>query len=186
MKKIVLFFSIISFIFAQEHILFFAGYNTHKLVLDDSATETSLKSTYSFGGEFTFDMGQNFEAGIGTEIITLSSIDGVKLQMSNRIVPAYFRIEAKGRDNEVLVPFVYATYGKLISDFSYTKGAFSVKVNDGTVTMLGAGVVLQGNIKIEVYDGTFLNEFEFTNGTTKTTKQAKNKVLGLRFGYLLR
>lgn len=186
MKKIILFFSIISFIFAQEHILFFAGYNTHKLVLDDSSSETSLKSTYSFGGEFSFDLGQNFEMGIGTEIITLSSIDGVKLQMNNRIVPAYFRLEAKGRDNEVLVPFVYASYGKLIADFSYVKGSDSVRVNDGTATMLGVGVILQGNIKIEIYDGTFLNEFEFINGTTKTTKQGKNKVLGLRLGYLLR
>jgi len=186
MKKILIFFVLINFIYSQEHIMFFVGQDTHKLILENATSDLLLKSTYSFGGEFSFDLGTNFELGIGTEVITLASIDGVKLRLSDRMFPAYFRIVAKANDNDYLVPYVFGTYGKLITDFTYVKGTTNVKIDDGIVTMLGIGLKIQKNIAIELYDGTFTNQMEFTQGLTKEIKNATNKVIGFRVGYFIR
>ena len=61
-----------------------------------------------------------------------------------------------------------------------------VKVQDGKVLMLGAGVKIQKNIKIEIYDGTFTNKFVYVGNISNATKEASNKVIGLRIAYNLR
>ena len=185
MKKFLIFFSLINIIFAQEHLLFFVGQDTHKLIFENSTTDLLLKSTYSAGGELSMDIGQNFEIGVGLEIITLASMEGTKLKLSDRMFPAYFRITAKANENDYLVPYIFGTYGKLVTDFQYTKGTTTVKAMDGVVTMLGIGLKIQKNISVEIYDGTFTNQFELTQGIITEVKDATNKVIGIRVGYFL-
>lgn len=184
MKKIILFLILTNVMFAQEHLKFFAGQNYHNLKINDASVD--MKSYYSFGLEFSFDIGQNFEAGVGLEAISLTSIDGVSLESYDRMFPAYVRLDAKALDNDYIVPYIFTTYGKLITDIKYEKNNEVIKVNDGKVLMLGAGVKIQKNIKIEVYDGTFTNSFLFVGNTTSVTKDASNRVIGLRVAYNLR
>lgn len=184
MKKIILFFVLINIVFAEEHLKFFAGQNYHNLKINDVSVD--MKSYYSFGLEFSFDIGQNFEAGIGLEAISLTSIDGVSLESYDRVFPAYIRLDAKAIDNDYLVPYIFTSYGKLIADLQYEKNNEVVKVQDGKVLMLGVGVKIQKNIKIEIYDGTFTNSFVYIGNISSSTREASDKVIGVRVAYNLR
>ncbi len=184
MKKIILFFVLINIVFAEEHLKFFAGQNYHNLKINDVSVD--MKSYYSFGLEFSFDIGQNFEAGIGLEAISLTSIDGVSLESYDRVFPAYIRLDAKAIDNDYLVPYIFTSYGKLIADLQYEKNNEVIKVQDGKVLMLGVGVKIQKNIKIEIYDGTFTNSFVYIGNISSSTREASDKVIGVRVAYNLR
>lgn len=184
MKKIIIFLAFINIVFSAEHLKFFVGQNYHDLKVDNSKVD--LKSYYSFGLEFSMDIGQNFEAGIGLEAISLINIEGISLENHDRMFPAYVRLDAKAMENDYLVPYIFVSYGKLIADLQYEKDNEVIKVKDGTVLMLGAGVKIQRNIKIEVYDGTFNNSFVYIGNISNERKKATNKVLGLRVVYSLR
>lgn len=185
MKKIIIFFTFINIIFAGEHLSFSLGQSLHTLSFPDDSN-LDLKSTYSFGLEFAVDLGQNFQVGMGLEAITLSSIDGIDLKTSDRFFPAYFRVDAKGKENETFVPYIFGSYGKLVTDLTYNNGTKTITANDGTVLILGLGAKIQGNLKIEIYDATFTNKFSIIDGLTKSTKNATDRVLGLKLAYSVR
>lgn len=186
MKKIlILFLGIVCFAFSSEHLTFFIGQDLSTIVFEDE-NEIDLKSSYSFGGHLSVDLGQNFEFGVAADIISLSQFGDIDLKASDKVIPAYFRLDAKASDTGTFIPYFFATYGKLITDLQCYDGTSTITAKDGICKSFGVGVKFQDSFKIEVYDETFENEYEITTGMTKESKSATTNVMGVKLAYILR
>lgn len=186
MKKILLLFlGITFFTFSSEHLTFFIGQDLSTIVFEDES-EIDLKSSYSFGGHLSVDLGQNFEFGVAADIISLSQFGDIDLKASDKLIPAYFRLDAKATDNGTFVPYFFATYGKLITDLQCSDGTSTIIAKDGICKSFGVGVKFQDSFKIEIYDETLENDYEITTGMLKKTQSATTNVMGVKLVYILR
>lgn len=184
MKKIITIFLVISTIaMAKANFSVFLGQGLNTVNYSDGSTD-ELFSTYGFGTEIAIESGENFEFGVGVESISLKKIGTVDLS-TDKLFPAYFRIEAKGSPNEIFVPYIFGTYGKLVVDLEYVKAdGTTVKASHGISKSIGIGAVIQNNTKVEIYDGTLTSEFQFVNGLVKSKDDVEIKIVGVRLAYI--
>ena len=186
MKKLIFIFIIFNtFIFSKEHLVFFLGQELNTLTYDDD-TNSSLKTLYTFGTEFSSDLGENFELGFGIQSTNLTKIDSIPLTSNDKFFPTYFRLEAKTSNNENFYPYIFITYGLLLADFTYTNNSTSITAKNGTCKSIGLGVTLQNSVKIEVYTSILTNNYEFLSGVTKNIKIATTNITGLKIGYMFK
>lgn len=184
MKKLIIILTLLSFnIIARERLVIFTGYGQNSIAYDDDTTDT-LTTKYSFGTELSADIGESFELGLGLESINLDKIGDISLSASNKMYPFYIRLQGKALEGEVFSPYVFATYGYLYTDIYYSNGLTNITVDEGTYKSIGIGFKLQNSLKIEAYNATYINTFNYQTGLVKTKKEATTTVTAIRIAYI--